>query len=155
VALKLWSLEDGKEFVKNCVVQGLNEPLEKVRQTTIASVFSLSIFNPEIDLNDIINGFKEGLFVNFNFVDSDITLLSNLNILKLRSASSAFTRRILDQLHASSMVGVIAASREVDSLFKSPPWTAARYKVIVCRSVSDDVGCDRRAIYLSEIMRSL
>ncbi len=157
IAVKSWTFYEGQKFIRNCVERSLRGPLETMGQTSVASVYALSLFNPEIQLSDLVNGFRAGTFIDFDFIDRDISRLSNLSLPRLQSLSSSFARRILDQLDTPSAVAAVAGVKPLDALLRTSPWVAARYEYLVCRNQNPslNIACNRRAIYLSAILHSL
>jgi hypothetical protein len=155
VALKFWIVTNGAAFATSCVEEGLRQPLSSVRQTSIATVFSLSIFNPALRENDLIGGFQSGVFLSFNFLSTDVSRLTNLNLRKLRGFSGSFSREILNQLdNARSELSTISVSDGVALLLANGPWTGAHYRLLRCEAFRS-ADCDRRSIYLSQISKSL
>jgi hypothetical protein len=111
-----------------------------------------------MNLNDIINDFRAGMFKKFDFIDADVSRLANLRLSNVGSLSSSFTRRILDQLDTapSTFLAAVSAATAIDTLLRTAPWAGAHYTYLLCRSAAvSSADCNRRSIYLREIAKSL
>jgi hypothetical protein len=152
VALKFWALNSGKDLLKDCVVTTLGEPLEQAFPKILAYTPALFIFEPSLDAGDVVDDFRAGVFKDFNFLDQDISELSNIEFSRLRMMSSVFARRIVDQLEVDPAAIATLASQGSDGLIAYSS-SGARFEFLICkhRDLSGGAACNREAIYLAAI----
>jgi hypothetical protein len=158
IALKSWVLNEGHNVVEDCVVEALHEPLEKIGETSISHVFELFVFDPGLQFTDVVADFKADVFRTFDFLNQDISRLSNLDLGKMQASSGSFARRVVPQLEMHP---------EAVSLFDDPAHDAvknlltlsssgARFQLLLCKHnrSPNKAGCDRQEIYLEAMERS-
>ena len=88
----------GKALLQDCVRRTLAQPIQEFGPKIRAYATAMSVFDPGLDVGDIVNGFRNGEFKDLDFIDQDISLLSNIEFSRINSMSSSFASRIVDQL---------------------------------------------------------
>ncbi len=156
IGLKAWMLGAGRSAVYDCINMAFREPLEKIQNSFVRSVFDLSVFDPVLTFVDVVSAFRSGLLKNSDFLDENILQLTNLDLSNLQSVSWNFAEAILDQLESEASrerLAQIPMLPNLKSLLEHGT-SAARLTVLLCRQEhvsSSERGaiCDRRQIYLS------
>jgi hypothetical protein len=157
VALKFWMMKSSQDVAQQCVRSSLRGSPAAEMRTGVASAIQLFVFNPELQVNDLVNNFARGVFREFDFINEDISRLSNLDLSRLGGVSLSFARWILDQLESDpTAVSLINASDTLRTLLWAAPQSRARLELLLCRrpAVLGRPDCDRGDIYLRAMSQS-
>jgi hypothetical protein len=157
VALKFWAMNSGKDLVQDCVRRVLAEPVEQAGPKIIVFASGLFVFDPSLNAADVVNNFKSGVFKDFSFMDKDISELSNIEVSRIRTMSSSFARRMVDQLAVDpAALRAVSDNQKARDLIEQSP-SGARFKLLLCeRNVLPiSASCSREGIYLAAIRELL
>lgn len=153
VSLKRWVMTSGKSKVEACAVDESKTPFQAEHNSILTDLFQLSVFDTSLGLPDVENNSRSGTFKHFDFIDSDISRIDNIDFSKLNALTSSFSRRIVEQLAADpSRVSYMTTSdrRAFPELFMQE---TARLRYLICTMSQTRIrgDCDLSKIYLTEI----
>jgi hypothetical protein len=158
VALKHWALTNGEETVQRCLEGALHHWQDPVFFSRAQLIFGLCFFNPEMEFNDVVNGFVHHVFKKFDFLNSDISRLSNVDLSRI-GGSWTFIRRLVAQMprNPNSLAFLASDKGAVNRSLILGSDSGARLQLLLCRyrSAGGRFKCDRRSIYLEAMSQSI
>lgn len=125
--------------------------------TLLSWLFELGMFSLNLDLTDVVEGYRYGSFKSFDFAERDIGLLQNIDFGKFRAISTTSAASLVHQLEQTSDSASFLRNfnTSVSFLFQGTE-SGARFQLLMCKfkNPTADQSCDRRQIYLEMIKQS-